>query len=227
MSDNYNNTNKKVKDLILIISGPSGSGKGTVIDMLIEQFGCRKAVSVTTRNIRPGEIDGRDYKFVTRKKFDDMLKNGELLEYNIYGDNCYGTPKYEVEEALNSGTRLILDVDVHGAENVMKLYPDVRSIFILPPSASEQRKRIEKRGSNTPEQIEKRMKIAQDEIKCWPKYDCVIVNETGPTTKAHVPVIINSGYSEGGASRSRSTLRGYNPLKSSTKACLLYTSRCV
>ena len=98
MSDNYNNTNKKVKDLILIISGPSGSGKGTVIDMLIEQFGCRKAVSVTTRNIRPGEIDGRDYKFVTRKKFDDMLKNGELLEYNIYGDNCYGTPKYEVEE---------------------------------------------------------------------------------------------------------------------------------
>lgn len=183
MSVNYNNTNKKVKDLILIISGPSGSGKGTVIDMLIEQFGCRKAVSVTTRNIRPGEIDGRDYKFVTRKKFDDMLKNGELLEYNIYGDNCYGTPKYEVEEALNSGTRLILDVDVHGAENVMKLYPDVRSIFILPPSASEQRKRIEKRGSNTPEQIEKRMKIAQDEIKCWPKYDCVIVNETGCTKK--------------------------------------------
>ena len=171
------------KGKLVALLGPSGSGKGTVIDMLIEQFGCRKAVSVTTRNIRPGEIDGRDYKFVTRKKFDDMLKNGELLEYNIYGDNCYGTPKYEVEEALNSGTRLILDVDVHGAENVMKLYPDVRSIFILPPSASEQRKRIEKRGSNTPEQIEKRMKIAQDEIKCWPKYDCVIVNETGCTKK--------------------------------------------
>ena len=176
MSENYN-INKKIKDLILIISGPSGSGKGTVIDMLIEQFGCRKAVSVTTRNIRPGEIDGRDYKFITREQFDDMLKNGELLEYNIYGGNCYGTPKYEVEQALNSGTKLILDVD----ENVMRVYPEARSIFILPPSASEQRKRIEKRGSNTPEQIEKRMKIAQDEIKCWPKYDCVIVNETGCT----------------------------------------------
>lgn len=182
-------TQGNVKDLILVISGPSGSGKGTVIDILIDRIGCRKAVSVTTRAPRAGEIDGRDYYFISRERFDSMLEGGELLEYNIYNENGYGTPRSEVENALKSGTRLILDVDVNGAMNIGNAYPDARRVFIIPPSASEQRRRIEGRGTNTQQSIEDRMNIARDELGYWDKYDCVIVNENGQTERTADQII--------------------------------------
>lgn len=170
---------EKTKNLILVISGPSGSGKGCIIELLIKKFGFRKAVSVTTRKPREGEIDGRDYYFISRERFDEMLRRGELLEYNIYGESCYGTPKSEVEDALENDRLLVLDIDVHGAANIEKTYPDFRSVFIIPPDASEQRRRLVSRGTETEESVDRRMKIARDEIGCFNKYDCVIINETG------------------------------------------------
>lgn len=170
---------EKIKNLILVISGPSGSGKGCIIELLIEKFGFRKAVSVTTRKPREGEIEGRDYYFISRERFDEMLDRGELLEYNIYGESCYGTPKSEVKDALENDRLLVLDIDVHGAENLGKLYPDFRSVFIIPPDASEQRRRLISRGTETDESVKKRMRIARDEIGCFDRYDCVIINETG------------------------------------------------
>ena len=170
---------EKIKDLILVISGPSGSGKGCIIELLIEKFGFRKAVSVTTRKPREGEIEGRDYYFISRERFDEMLGSGELLEYNIYGESCYGTPKSEVEDALKNDCLLVLDIDVHGAANIEKMYPDFRSVFIIPPDASEQRRRLVSRGTETEESVARRMKIARDEIGCFDRYDCVIINETG------------------------------------------------
>ena len=171
-------------DLIFVISGPSGSGKGTIIELLIGKIGCRKAVSGTTRSPRKGEIDGRDYYFITRKRFDEMVGAGELAEYNYYSGNGYGTPKYEIENAVKNDIRLILDVDVHGAENIAKIYPSVRRVFIIPPCASEQRRRLEGRGTNSKASVDDRMRITRDELARWKEYDCIIVNEHGATERA-------------------------------------------
>jgi len=164
--------------LLVVVSGPSGTGKGTVLNYLREREKSIKfSVSATTRQPRSGEVDGVNYFFKTNEEFENMIKNGELVEWVRYCDNYYGTPKKCIEDTIKSGYDCLLEIEVEGALNIKKIYPDSVSIFILPPSFEELRRRIESRGTEKPEVIEKRMEKALKEMKLIDKYDYVIIND--------------------------------------------------
>ena len=164
--------------LLVVVSGPSGTGKGTVLNYLREREKSIKfSVSATTRQPRSGEVDGVNYFFKTNEEFENMIKNGELVEWVRYCDNYYGTPKKCIEDTIKSGYDCLLEIEVEGALNIKKIYPDCVSIFILPPSFEELRRRIESRGTEKPEVIEKRMEKALKEMKLIDKYDYVIIND--------------------------------------------------
>lgn len=164
--------------LLVVVSGPSGTGKGTVLNFLREREKSIKfSVSATTRQPRSGEVDGVNYFFKTNEEFETMIKNGELVEWVKYCDNYYGTPKKCIEDTIKSGYDCLLEIEVEGALNIKKIYPDSVSIFILPPSFEELRRRIESRGTEKPEVIEKRMEKALKEMKLIDKYDYVIIND--------------------------------------------------
>lgn len=166
------------KGLLVVISGPSGTGKGTVCKMIFEQRdNIKYSVSATTRKPREGEIDGKNYFFVTEKVFLDMLRKDELLEWDKYCDNYYGTPKNYVEQCLNDGVDIVLEITVEGAINIKKKYPECVLIFILPPSYDELRKRIVGRGTEEFEIIEKRLEQAKNEMKFVYKYDYAVIND--------------------------------------------------
>ncbi|AGC68996.1 guanylate kinase Gmk [Thermoclostridium stercorarium subsp. stercorarium DSM 8532] len=163
--------------LLVVVSGPAGVGKGTVVSRAREKNGdIVFSVSVTSRLPRPGEKDGQNYFFVTRERFEEMIRNGELLEWVEYCGNYYGTPKAYVEQELSKGNVVLLEIEVEGANNVKKMYPDCITVFITPPSLEELRRRLEKRGTEPPDVIEKRMKRAVEEMKRLDKYDYVINN---------------------------------------------------
>ena len=164
--------------LLVVVSGPSGTGKGTVLNYLREREKSIKfSVSATTRQPRSGEVDGVNYFFKTNEEFENMIKNGELVEWVRYCDNYYGTPKKCIEDTIKSGYDCLLEIEVEGALKIKKIYPDSVSIFILPPSFEELRRRIESRGTEKPEVIEKRMEKALKEMKLIDKYDYVIIND--------------------------------------------------
>ena len=160
-----------------VISGPSGSGKGTIISLLPDYY--RKSVSATTRKMRDGEIEGFDYFFVSRQKFTSMRMRDELIEYNYYNGNYYGTPKAQIEQGKAKGLTTLFDIDIHGAENIKRLYPDAPMIYLLVPSAKEQIERIKTRGQNTPEQIAERLEITKAELDKIDMFDLVLINEKG------------------------------------------------
>ncbi len=162
---------------IVIISGPSGSGKGTVIGSLPENF--KKAVSVTTRSIRPGEREGVDYFFITHEMFDRMMVQNAILEYNYYDGNFYGTPRFQITDILASGNHAVLDVDVNGAVNIKEQYPEALMIFLMAPDVHVQEARIRGRGTNSEESIRSRIRQTQVELSYANRFDCVIVNEEG------------------------------------------------
>lgn len=166
------------KGTLVILSGPSGSGKDTV---LLELFKicpeiC-KSISMTTRDIREGEIDGKDYIFTTREDFQQAVENEQMLEYAEYGTNFYGTPKAPVDKWLNEGKTVVLKIDVQGAENIRKMYEDVVSIFIIPPSLEILKKRLMGRGSEDEENLQRRLNIALDEIERIEEYEYVVIND--------------------------------------------------
>lgn len=164
--------------LLVVVSGPSGTGKGTVLNSIRQQEkNIKFSVSATTREPRSGEVDGVNYFFKTNEEFEAMIKNGELIEWVKYCDNYYGTPKKYIEDTIKSGYDCLLEIEVEGALNIKKIYPDCVSIFILPPSFDELRRRIESRGTEKPEVIEKRMEKALKEINYVDKYDYVVVND--------------------------------------------------
>lgn len=164
--------------LLVVVSGPSGTGKGTLLNNIRQKENYIKfSVSATTREPRNGEVDGVNYFFKTHKEFDSMIKNGELVEWVKYCDNYYGTPKKCIEDTIKSGFDCLLEIEVEGALNIKNMYPDCVSIFILPPSFDELRRRIEGRGTEKPEAIEKRMEKAIKEMKYVDKYDYVVVND--------------------------------------------------
>ncbi len=169
------------KGLLIIISGPSGVGKGTIRQKIMEnnELNLWFSISMTTRNIRPGEKDGREYFFVTKEKFLETLNNGGLLESNQYVNNYYGTPKAKVEEMRNKGYNVLLEIDVNGAEQVMKSVgkDDVCSIFILPPSIDELEKRIRGRSTETEETIAKRLSQANKELSLVSDYKYSVTND--------------------------------------------------
>jgi len=165
--------------LLIVVSGPAGVGKGTVVSQVrLKNRDVAFSVSATSRIPRPGEIDGENYYFVSRERFEEMIKNDELLEWVEYCGNYYGTPKAYVEAELAKGRIVILEIDVEGAGKIKKQYPKSVSIFITPPTLDELRKRITKRGTESTEIIEERMDRAEKELDHIHEYDYIIINDT-------------------------------------------------
>lgn len=165
------------KGKFIIISGPSGVGKGTICDVLLKELNAWFSVSMTTRAIRDGEVDGVNYFFISKEKFKKRIEEGQLLEYNIYNDNYYGTPKDKVLEKMEEGIDVLLEIDVNGARNVKNIFPDALLIYIAPPSIEELKNRLVNRGTESLDVIENRLKIAEEELKQVDFYDYVIVND--------------------------------------------------
>ena len=166
------------KGLLILISGPSGTGKGTVCDLLRQKHPeISYSISATTRQPRPGEQDGVNYYFYTKEKFREMIDQGQLLEWaEVYG-NFYGTPKQKVLDRLEAGEDILLEIDTQGALNVMKVMPEGLFIFLLPPSLEELSPRLKGRGTETEESLHRRLGAAVDEIKLATKYRYVVVND--------------------------------------------------
>ncbi len=166
------------KGALIIISGPSGSGKDTVLKELFKKMPeVEFSISSVTRNMRDGEVEGEKYNFISREKFELMIKENALLEYNVYCDNYYGTPKAPVEKCIASGGEIILEVDVNGAANVRKNCADSYSIFIAPPSFEVLKNRLTGRGTETKEVIEKRLAEAKAEMARANEYDYIVIND--------------------------------------------------
>lgn len=168
--------NKKRGSLI-VISGFSGVGKGTVVKRLVSDFGYNLSVSATTRAPREGEVNGREYYFMERSEFENLIDYGGFIEWTQYVENYYGTPKKYVEKGLEEGKDIILEIEVMGALNVKKQFPDALLIFISAPSISELRNRLAGRGTESEETIIKRLKKATEEAEDMDKYDYVVVND--------------------------------------------------
>lgn len=168
----------KSKGSLVVISGPSGSGKGTVVKKLREIMpDVALSVSATTRAPREGEADGREYYFITRDDFEDMVAQGEILEFTSYCGNYYGTPKKEAERITGEGRDLILEIEVDGASQIKRLMPDAVTIMLIPPSLTELESRLRGRGTETEQVIANRLARARDEIGLAGSYDYVVVNE--------------------------------------------------
>ena len=166
------------KGRLIVVSGPSGAGKSTVVFKAIS--GRDKmcfSTSVTSRNPRPGEIDGREYFFIDAERFEQMVQNDELLEHAVYVGNYYGTPRKFVEDKLSAGESVFLDIEVQGARQVKEKMPDAIMIFLIPPSLSELKKRLESRGTETEETIKGRLARAREEYAEADFYDYIVVND--------------------------------------------------
>ncbi|HBB71139.1 MAG TPA: guanylate kinase [Ruminococcus sp.] len=165
------------KGRLIVFSAPSGCGKGTMLGEILKDKRFRCSVSATTREPREGEVDGVSYHFLTREEFLRRVENGDFLENAEYCGNLYGTLRSEVDPYLEQGTDVILEIEVQGAMQMRKKRPDALFVFIAPPSMQEIRRRLEKRGTETPEVIDKRIAQALDELKYAPDYDYIVVND--------------------------------------------------
>jgi len=169
---------KKSKGSIFIVSAPSGAGKTTLCKKIVNTVDkLRQSVSFTTRKPRKGEVNGVDYSFISRGKFGKMIERGDFVEWAEVHGNLYGTSGERLENILDSGSDVILDIDTQGANQIRKSFSGGIFIFILPPSMGALRQRLENRGSNSKEDTERRLKRAADEIRDYDKYDYVIVND--------------------------------------------------
>ena len=166
------------RGLMFVLSSPSGAGKTTLSRMLIERTpGLKMSVSATTRPMRPGEVDGRDYFFVDKAKFETMVEQGELLEWATVFDNRYGTPRLPVEAALSAGQDVLFDIDWQGTQQLReKGRDDLVSVFVLPPSIPDLEQRLRTRAQDSPNVIKSRMAKAADEMSHWAEYDYVVIN---------------------------------------------------
>ncbi len=168
----------KREGMLVIISGPSGSGKGTVVKELIKQDCFALSVSATTRSPRPGEMDGIHYYFYDKETFEKMKQQEELLEWAEFCGNYYGTPKKYVLKQMAEQKNVILEIEVQGALQIKKIYPDCILIFMIPPDAKELRKRLTERGTEDEQTIDRRMNRAIEEMKFIPQYDYIVINDT-------------------------------------------------
>ena len=179
------------KGLLLVVSGPSGAGKGTICKALLNKNDQIKlSVSATTRKPRNGEVHGVNYFFIEKEEFTKMIENGEFLEYAQIYDNFYGTPKAAIIECLEKGQDVILEIEMQGARQIKEVYPEGVFIFVLPPSLEELKSRIVGRGTETQEEIEKRFICAFEEINQIVNYDYFIVNEDIEKSVSDVEAII-------------------------------------
>ena len=165
------------RGLLFVLSSPSGAGKSTIARMLLaEDDGIGLSVSATTRPIRPGEVDGRDYHFVSDARFDAMVAQGEFLEWAHVFGHRYGTLDREVRSQIHSGRDVLLDIDWQGTQQLKQVDPDIVRVFILPPSMKELERRLRNRGTDSDEVIARRMERAAAEISHWAEYDYVLIN---------------------------------------------------
>jgi guanylate kinase len=182
------------RGLMFVLSSPSGAGKTTLSRLLIERMpGLKMSVSATTRAMRPGEVDGRDYLFVDKPRFEAMVKGNELLEWANVFDNRYGTPRAPVETALSAGQDVLFDIDWQGTQQLReKARADVVSVFILPPSAGDLEKRLHSRAQDSDEVIRKRMSRASHEMSHWAEYDYIVINRNVDEAFAEVQSILKA-----------------------------------
>src|SRR3954447_3538613 len=182
------------RGLMFVLSSPSGAGKTTLSRMLIDRVaGLQMSVSATTRAMRPGEVDGRDYLFVDNAKFETMVKRGELLEWATVFDNRYGTPRAPVESALSGGRDVLFDIDWQGTQQLReKAGADVVSVFILPPSAADLEKRLHSRAQDSDDIIRERMSRASHEMSHWAEYDYIVINHDIDEAFAEVQSILKA-----------------------------------
>ena len=166
------------KGILVVVSGFSGSGKGTLMKALVEKYHqYALSISATTRRPREGEQDGREYFFKTREEFEQMIAEGAFIEYAQYVENYYGTPKAYVEEQLANGKDVILEIEIQGALRIKEQYPDALLLFVTPPSAEELKRRLTNRGTESAEVIEARLKRAAEEAEGVEAYDYIVVND--------------------------------------------------
>lgn len=164
------------KGLLIVVSGPAGSGKGSVNERLLAREDFAFSVSATTRAPRPGEQDGVNYYYISHEEFERRIEAGEMLEYTHYCGNYYGTPLREAERILGSGKNLILEIEVEGAMNVKAKYPDAILIMLLPPSHTVQEQRLRGRGTETEDKIRERLARTHEEAAYFHKYDYIVYN---------------------------------------------------
>jgi guanylate kinase len=180
------------RGLLAVVCGPSGVGKGTILKLVKERDEkLRFSVSVTTRKPRDGEIEGQNYFYISVDEFKEMIKNDELIEWVEYCGNYYGTPKKYIEDSIKDGYNIILELEVEGAANIKNKYPDSLSVFIVPPSYIDLKRRIEGRGTENIEVIKKRLDRAKEEVKFINKFDYVIVNDNIENTANNLNNILS------------------------------------
>lgn len=166
------------KGLLLVISAPSGGGKGTILQELFAQDeNLRLSVSATTRGPRPGEEHGKQYYFLSREEFEGLIQEGKMLEHAEYVGNYYGTPAGPVDECLNKGMDVVLEIEVQGALIVKQKRPEAKLVFIIPPSFSDLELRLRSRGTETEETIAKRLEKAREEYQMADQYDYIVLND--------------------------------------------------
>ncbi len=179
--------------LLIVLSGPSGAGKGTLCKELMHNLPTLQySVSATTRDPRPGETEGKDYFFVSREKFTELIRQNQLLEHAEFCGNFYGTPQAPVQHAITQGKDVILEIEIRGAEQIRRKFPQAVFIFIVPPSLEELRARITKRGTETEEKIRQRLDKASDELHYVSEYDYVVVNDQVETAVEKLKAIITA-----------------------------------
>lgn len=194
MASGHGSDSLERRGLMFVLSSPSGAGKTTLSRMLLGKIpGLSMSVSATTRPMRPGEIDGRDYHFVDKARFAAMAQGNELLEHATVFDNSYGTPRAPVEAALSSGKDVLFDIDWQGTQQLReKARADVVSVFILPPSAADLEKRLHTRAQDSDDVIRSRMDRASHEMSHWAEYDYIVVNHTLDEAFAEVQSILKA-----------------------------------
>ncbi len=168
----------KHKGILIVVSGFSGAGKGTLMKQLVHTYDdYALSISMTTRSPRPGEEEGKEYFFVSRQEFEEKIAQNGLIEHACYCDNYYGTPRDYVEKQLEKGKDVILEIEIQGALEIKRKYPTALLLFVMPPSAAELRKRLEGRGTESPEVIAKRLKRAGEEAEGIEQYDFLVIND--------------------------------------------------
>ena len=179
--------------LLIVFSGPSGVGKGTVLrEYLQEHPNVKVSVSATTRSPRPGEVDGVHYHFLSREQFQEMIQQDGLLEYACYSGNYYGTPKAAVQEQLNMGNHVVLEIEVQGALQILKKYPQALLIFVMPPSYQELERRLRERNTESEEEIQRRLQTAIQEMAQADQYDFILLNDQVPLAEERLDAIVQA-----------------------------------
>ncbi len=182
------------KGLVIVLSGFSGAGKGTIVKHLMNEYkdAYHLSISATTRGKRQGEKDGREYFFRTKEEFEAMIEEGELLEYASFNGNYYGTPRFYVEKLVEEGKDVILEIEIQGALQVKKIFPEALLLFVMPPDAKTLKERLVGRGTETDEVIAERLAISTKESLLMNQYDYLVVNDVIERSVSEVHAIIQS-----------------------------------